>query len=242
MDDPRDERRPASGGAPRVIGKVIKSSGDAGENSAIEREKPPLPPPPRRAGVLNAEEFEAHGKAKEILAEAQKKAEEIKAEALRFKEEVFAKARDEAKAEVQARASEEIARAKMQAGALLAESEKDAPELALKIAAKIIGRDLERDPEVLAEICATAIEAARSAKAMILRVHPEDGRLLREKRPRLMELIGRAVDLSIRDDSDMERGGCVIQTEFGTIDGQIRTQFEMLRNVLMPADGKKEVK
>jgi type III secretion protein L len=57
-----------------------------------------------------------------------------------------------------------------------------------------------------------------------------------------MELIGRAVDLSIRDDADVERGGCVIQTEFGTIDGQIRTQFEMLRNVLMPADGKKEVK
>jgi type III secretion protein L len=242
MDDPRDERRPGvSGSAPRVIGKVIKS-GDSGDNPVPEREKPALPPPPRRAGVLNAEEFEAHGKAKEIIVEAQKKAEEIKAEALRFKEEVFAKARDEAKAEVQARAAEELARAKMQAGSVLLDNEKNALELALKIAAKIIGRDLERDPEVVAEICATATEAARSSKAMILRVHPDDGKLLREKRPRLMELIGRAVDISIRDDGDVERGGCIIQTEFGTIDGQIRTQFEMLRNVLMPADGKKEVK
>jgi type III secretion protein L len=241
MDDPRDERRPgAPGGAPRVIGKVLKGA-DSGEN-VVEREKPLLPPPPRRAGVLNAEEFEAHGAARQIVIEAQKKAEEIKAEALRFKEEVFAKARDEARAEVQARAAEELAKAKMQAGALLAEAQGDALALALKIAARIIGRDLEREPEVLAEICATAIESARSAKAMILRVHPDDGKLLREKRPRLMELIGRAVDLSIRDDADVERGGCVIQTEFGTIDGQIRTQFEMLRNVLMPADGKKEVK
>lgn len=92
------------------------------------------------------------------------------------------------------------------------------------------------------EICAAAIQSARAAKSMMIRVHPEDGKLLREKRPRLMELIGRAVDLGIRDDADVERGGCVIQTDFGTIDGQLKTQFEMLRNVLYPEGGKKEVK
>jgi type III secretion protein L len=77
---------------------------------------------------------------------------------------------------------------------------------------------------------------------MVLKVHPEDGKILREKRPRLMELIGRAVDIAIRDDAEVERGGCIIQTEYGTIDGQIRTQFEMLRNVLMPDTAKKENK
>lgn len=238
MDDgPRDESRPAN--APRVIGKVIKSS-STGEPSPLS-DKPLLPPPGRR-GVVNAEEYEARTTAKQIVAEAQQKAEEIKAEALRFKEEVFAKARDEAKADVQARAAEELARAKMQAGQIIAGAEQEVLELALKVAQKIIGRDLEREPEVLMDIVANCTEAARSSKAMILRVHPEDGKLLREKRPRLMELIGRAVDLSIRDDSEVERGGCMIQTEYGKIDGQIRTQFEMLRNVLMPAEAKKEVK
>ena len=241
MDDgPRDERRPPTGAAPRVIGKVIKGGGDSGEVSPLS-EKPMLPPPGRR-GVVNAEEYEAKTAGKQIIAEAQLKAEEIKAEALRFKEEVFAKARDEAKADVQARAAEELARAKMQAGQIIADSEKDVLELALKVAAKIISRDLEREPEILLEIVANCTEAARSSKAMILKVHPEDGKVLREKRPRLIELIGRAVDISIRDDSEVERGGCVIQTEYGTIDGQIRTQFEMLRNVLMPPDAKKEVK
>jgi type III secretion protein L len=239
-DAPPSGRPVPSGSVARVIGKVIKSDGV--DSASLNENKPLLPPPPRRAGVLNAEEYEAHTVAKQIVLDAQKKAEEIKAEALRFKEEVFAKAREEAKAEVQAWAAEELARAKMQAGQLLAQSEQAALDLALKISARIIGRDLERDPEVLAEICATATEAARSAKAMVLRVHPDDGKLLREKRPRLMELIGRAVDLSIRDDADVQPGGCVIQTEFGIIDGQIRTQFEMLRNVLMPADAKREVK
>ncbi len=241
MDDgPRDERRP-SGSAPRVIGKVIK--GDSGDISPLA----PVAPAggagaaPRR-GVVNAEEYEAKTVAKQIIADAQARAEEIKAEALRFKEEVFAKARDEAKADVQARQAEELARAKMQAGQIIADSEKDVVDLALKVAAKIISRDLERDPDLVMEIVASCTDAARSSKAMIMKVHPEDGKLLREKKPRLIELIGRAVDISIRDDSEVERGGCIIQTEYGTIDGQIRTQFEMLRNVLMPADARKEVK
>lgn len=34
----------------------------------------------------------------------------------------------------------------------------------------------------------------------------------------------------------------MIQTEYGVIDGQIRTQFEMLKNVLMPDGQKKESK
>ena len=224
-----------------MIGKVIK--GDSGEISPLVPAAPAGGggPPPRR-GVVNAEEYEAKTVAKQIIADAQAKAEEIKAEALRFKEEVFAKARDEAKADVQARQAEELARAKMQAGQIIADSEKDVLDLALKVAAKIISRDLERDPDLVMEIVASCTEAARSSKAMIMKVHPEDGKLLREKKPRLIELIGRAVDISIRDDSEVERGGCIIQTEYGTIDGQIRTQFEMLRNVLMPADARKEVK
>ena len=229
-----------------MIGKVIK--GDSGEISPLVPSAPlggagggGSGPPPRR-GVVNAEEYEAKTVAKQIIADAQAKAEEIKAEALRFKEEVFAKARDEAKADVQARQAEELARAKMQAGQIIADSERDVLDLALKVAAKIISRDLERDPELMMEIVASCTEAARSSKAMIMKVHPEDGKLLREKKPRLIELIGRAVDISIRDDSEVERGGCIIQTEYGTIDGQIRTQFEMLRNVLMPADARKEVK
>lgn len=221
-----------------MIGKVIKSDGG---DSASQDSKPALGPP-RRGGVLNAEEYDAHQTAKQIVADAQKKAEEIKAEALRFKEEVFSKARDEARADIQARSAEEIARAKIQAGQMIQDAEKDILELAIKVAEKIIGSDLARDQDVLVQICANAIQNTRAQKALILRVHPEDGKVLREKRPRLMELIGRTLDLAVRDDADLERGGCIIQTEYGTIDGQIRTQFEMLRNVLIPDGSKKEVK
>ncbi len=239
MDE--SDRRPAgagSGQAPR-LNKVIR--GDAAASDAPAYEKPLLRPPPR-AGVVNAEEFEAHTTAKQILADAHKKHDEILAEANRERDKIFVKAGEDARAEVVAKASEEIARAKLQAGQILADSEKDIIDLALKIAAKIIGRDLERDPMLITEICATATEHTRAAKAMILRVNPKDGALLREKKPKLMEQIGRTLELAIRDDADIEPGGCLIQTEFGTIDAQLKTQFDMLRNVLYPDSSKKEAK
>ena len=239
MDD--SERRPAgpnSGQGPR-LNKVIR--GDAATPDGPQYEKPILRPPPR-AGVVNAEEYEARTTAKDIVADAHKRAEELVAEAHREKDKVFAKATEDARADVMAKASEEIARAKMQAGQILADSEKDIIELACKIAAKIIGRDLQREPEIITEICATAIENARAAQAMILRVNPKDGALLREKRPKLMEQIGRTLELAIRDDADIEQGGCIIQTEFGTIDAQLKTQFDMLRNVLYPDGAKKDSK
>lgn len=236
MDDAPNERKSS---ALRMIGKVIKG-GEASDHSALSEK--PLLPPPRRAGVLNADEFEAKGKAKEIIAQAEEEAERIRAQAREHKEKVFAEAREEAKADVAARAAEELTRAKLQAGQMISEAEPQVLELALKVAAKIIGRDLEREPEVLLEIVANAADAARASKALTFRVHPEDGRILREKMPRLRELLSRTVDLNVRDDSDVERGGCIIQTEFGTIDGQIRTQLEMLRNVLTPTESRKEVK
>lgn len=241
MDDgPRDDRRP-SGSAPaaRVIGKVIKGDSVPEAPERVERVERQAPRAPR-PGVLNSEEFEARTTAQRIKDDAEKAAADIVAEANRQRDEIFGKARDEARAEVAAQTSAELAKAKMQAGQILASSENDLLALACKIAEKIIGRDLERQPEVVVEICATAIENVRHAKSMVLRVNPRDGATLREKRPTLMSLVGRAMDISIKDDAEVEVGGCIIQTEFGTIDAQLKTQFEMLKAVLVPDTAKKE--
>lgn len=237
MDDgSRDDRRSGAPNAPRVIGGIGKVIRSEGQDLSMSGEKP------RRAGVVNAEEFEAGKKAKQILADADEGAKKIIAEAEAKRDEIFAKAREEAMAEVQAESTEVLARAKLQAGQILASSEEDIVDLALKVAAKIIGIDLERDPELVIEVAANVIQSMRAAKAMVLRVHPEDGKLLRSSKPKLIELVGRSIDVGIRDDADVERGGCIVQTEFGTIDGQIRTQFLMIKNVFQPDTAKKETK
>lgn len=215
-----------------AIGKVIK--GDAsGEGLAGAADRPSIARP-ARAGVMNAEVFEARQSAQGIVEEANREKERILAEAQREREEVLAKAREQGRQEGLAQATEVLLRAKMQAGEMLASNEKDIIALACKIAEKIIGRDIERQPELLIDMCATAIEQIRSARSMILRVHPKTAQVLRARKPELMELIGRAVDLAIREDPDVAPVGCIVQTEFGTVDAQLPTQFEMLQNVLLP--------
>lgn len=220
-----------------AIGKVIK--GDATAEPVAAPERPVLRSSPR-TGVMNAEVFEARQGAQGILEEAQREKERILAEAQREKEEVLAKAREQGRQEGLAQATEIILRAKMQAGEILAAQEQEVIQLACHIAEKIIGRDLERQPELLVDMCATAIEQLRNAKSMVLRVHPKTAQVLRARKPELMELIGRAVDLAIREDADVAPVGCIVQTEFGTVDAQLPTQFEMLQNVLLPDNGRKE--
>ncbi len=233
MDDgPRDDRR-SHGPAPRAPGKVIKgdSATESGDRSVVRAPRP---------GVLNSEEFEARTAAQRIKDEAEKAAAEIIAEAERGRGAIFAKAREAARAEVVAQCAVELARAKMQAGQIIAGAENDIIALACKVAEKLIGRDLERQPEVVVDLCATAIENVRQAKSMVLRVNPTDGAVLREKRPVLMAQIGRTLDLAIKDDPEVEPGGCIIQTEFGTIDAQLQTQLDMLKAVLLPDTSKRE--
>jgi type III secretion protein L len=183
---------------------------------------------------MNADVFDARQSAQGIIEEAHKERERILAEAQREREDVLAKAREQGRQEGLAQATEVLLRAKMQAGEMLAANEKDVISLACKIAEKIIGRDIERQPELVLDMCATAIEQIRSARAMVLRVHPKTAQVLRSRKPELMELIGRAVDLAIREDPDVASVGCIVQTEFGTVDAQLPTQFEMLQNVLLP--------
>ncbi|MCE9666632.1 flagellar assembly protein FliH [Myxococcus stipitatus] len=220
-----------------AIGKVIKGDGTA--EPSLVAERPALRPP--RAGVMNAEVFEARQGAQSILEDAQREKERIIAEALREKEDVLAKAREQGREEGLAQATEIILRAKLQAGEILAGYEKDVIALGLRIAEKIVGRSLEKDPELMVELCAAAIDNLRSARSMILRVHPKTAAVLRARKPVLMELIGRAVDLAIKEDAEVAPVGCIVQTEFGTVDAQLPTQLEMLQNVLLPdTNGRKE--
>lgn len=214
-----------------AIGKVIRGDG-SGAEPVVSSERPVARP--ARAGVMNADVFDARQSAQGIIEEAHKEKERILAEAQREREDVLAKAREQGRQEGLAQATEVLLRAKMQAGEMLASNEKDVISLACKIAEKIIGRDIERQPELVLDMCATAIEQIRSARAMVLRVHPKTAQVLRSRKPELMELIGRAVDLAIREDPDVASVGCIVQTEFGTVDAQLPTQFEMLQNVLLP--------
>jgi type III secretion protein L len=216
-----------------AVGKVIKSDGMPPEPLV---ERPSLRPQRPGPGVVSGEEWDARKEAAGIQADAKRKYEGIVADAEAKRTEIFEKAERDGREQGLAQMTEQIARAKIQAGEILAQHEQDVIELACKLAEKIIGREVDRDPAALVELCATAVENVRNAKSLVLRMNPQTAAVLRERKKDLMDLIGRSVDLAIKEDPDISDRGCVIQTEFGTVDAQLSTQLTILRQVLLEAD------
>jgi len=219
-----------------AIGKVIKGDPILENNTSSGRE----PESRRRGGVVNAEVFEAHQEAQNILENAQRRAAELLEEARRQAQELHEKATEAGRQEGLKKVTEELAKAHIQRGNMIARAEEQILRLALKVAEKIIGKDLERDQTLVMSICANAIDNVRNSQSLVLRINPRDAAILRERRQQMMELIGRVKDLTIKDDPEVSSGGCVIETDAGTIDAQLSTQLEMLLNVLVPDSARKE--
>ena len=189
--------------------------------------------PARPASVINADVYQAHQSARSIVEAARKEAAEIIESAQREKERVISEAREAAREHGLALASAHLVRAKVVHGEMIAGAEREIVGLALDVAEKILGRDLERDPSLLADICAAAIDSVRVSNQIVVRVHPEDAPLFRELRDRVMERAGRVTEIRFKEDSEVARSGCIIETEGGVIDAQLETQLAVLRDVLL---------
>lgn len=198
----------------------------------------PLPPErpslrSSRPGVVEAEVYEAHQHAKEIIESAEAQAAEILATAEDEREAALAEAREAGKQEGLAQMTELLVRARQEAAALIERNEEELVRLALACAERIIGRALELDANLILEIAAQAIESVRQQRELVLRVHPDDALRLRNSRKKLMDLLGRTKDIAVREDPEIERGGCIIETENGTVDAQLSTQIRMLEAALL---------
>ena len=213
-----------------MAGKIIK-----GDSLPAAEPNDRFPGSPRpRATVVEADVYDAHQRAKEIIEKANADAERIRAEAESDRLKIYEKAKSEGHQAGLAAASEILAKAHRARGEMISLAEKQVVELALEIAHKIVGRELVQDKETIVSICAQAIENLRTQRDLVLRVHPEDAVALRENRKRLMDLIGRAKDLSVKEDPAIPRGGCIIESESGaTIDARLETQLEMLRSAIL---------
>jgi type III secretion protein L len=223
-----------------VGGKVIKGGENAVAIEPAQERVERAPMRPARQAVLTSDVVEAKLNSADIIAQANRQKEEILAEAGRQREALFEEAKEQGRQEGLAQVTEQIARAKIQAGEILQQNEPSVIGLACKLAEKIIGREVDKDAQALVELCATAVENVRSARAVVLRLNPAFAAVLRERKKDLVDLIGRSVDLAIKEDPDILESGCMIQTEFGTIDARVTTQLQILQRVLLEEGSDKD--
>ena len=114
----------------------------------------------------------------------------------------------------------------------LHEIEQDVLKLSLKIAERIIGREIEKDETVRGEIILTALRQARQQEMMTVRVNAADLPLIEKMREKI-DAFGRARYLDFVADQAVKEGGCLIESASGTIDARLETQLRVFEKALL---------
>lgn len=176
---------------------------------------------PGRLLQVNERPFDPKVEAARILADAQSEADRLRTQAV-------AEGRERGLAAV----TELLVSARVRAARSQKDLESSLRTLAVRIAEKIIDRQLSLQPEVIVDIVAAALRQAGSPTEIVVRIHPDDLQALERGRPRLIERAGRSQILTLRADGSIGRGGCALETELGTVDARLPVQLAAIERAL----------
>ncbi len=118
--------------------------------------------------------------------------------------------------------------------ATLQTAREDIVELALAMGGRIARRVIEADPAVVQDQVAEAISLVTAPSGMTISINPGDRKLVQAVLPALCERLEKNGHVELRDDPDVERGGCVLSTGKGVIDATLEKQIERIAEVLLP--------
>lgn len=200
--------------------KVIKKNQASSASSAVSRNLV-------KHQILNAEE-----QGREILQQARAAGADIinraETEAETIRREAYAEGREKAESET----LENLLAVKEERFRVLSTIEQDVLKLAVKLAEKIIGREIQQDETTRGEIVLNALRAARQKEMLTVRVNANDLPLLEQMRERI-DAFNRAQYIDFVADQAVVEGGCIIESASGTIDARLETQLRILENALL---------
>lgn len=105
-------------------------------------------------------------------------------------------------------------------------------QLAAAIAEKVIRREIQQQPEIALQIIRESLQLAAGGGTIQLHLHPEDQATLGDRIGPLADALAGLGKVTIAPDPQTTRGGCLVRTEFGTIDQQIETQLSRITQEL----------
>jgi flagellar assembly protein FliH len=121
-------------------------------------------------------------------------------------------------------------------GQMADELERDAVELALALADKIVAGALDAKPERVIDVVRGALRRLADRRQIVVLVDPEDLEVVSGAVGELRAQAGGVELCDVQADRRVGRGGAVVRTAEGEIDATVETQLQRARE-LMLADG-----
>lgn len=113
---------------------------------------------------------------------------------------------------------------------LVRRTEREVVELSLAIARRVLQREVSLDHELMLAMARVALDRLADVATASIRLHPEDyAATLAARGSAAVASHG----VQIVADAGVRRGGCVVQSEFGSVDVGIATQIDELTHALL---------
>lgn len=177
-------------------------------------------------GKIAALEAQARGRLDEVTKEARKKGWD------EGREEGF----KEGKAEVTRltdRLHVILERAMDKRSEILEQTEGQIVELVLLISRKVVKTISENQKNVVVSNIAQALRKLKTRSEVIIKVNLADLQLATEHVKDFVEMAENAKGITVVEDSSVDRGGCLIETDFGEIDARIQSQLHELEEKIL---------
>lgn len=178
--------------------------------------------------VIPAEEFSKLMQASEIVLLAQEDAERYKKQIAEECEMLKEEAKKKGFEEGLAQFNDHLLHFDAQLRFLRSELQKQILPLALKAAKKIVGEQLQLNPETIVDIVMQTLAPVTQNQRFTLYVNKVDKELLEAAKPKIKSILEHVKSLIIQERNDIAPGGCIIETESGIINATIDNQWRAL--------------
>lgn len=115
----------------------------------------------------------------------------------------------------------------------ISQLEETALTLAVAIAEQVLAREISQDALIVIEQIRRAFQKIQGVDYVIIRIHPEDVSALEAVQSQLIYESNGIKEIKIRADSTLNPGDCIVETNIGSIDAQIRTQLEQIHREMI---------
>ena len=116
---------------------------------------------------------------------------------------------------------------------IIEESETHLINLVLLITKKVVKVISENQKNVVINNVIQALRKLKSRGDVVIRVNLEDVKLSSEHVKDFMRMVENVKSVTIVEDSSVDRGGCVIETDFGQIDARISSQLHEIEEKII---------
>ena len=116
---------------------------------------------------------------------------------------------------------------------ILNETEKEIIDLVLLIARKVIKVISENQRDIIITNVIEALRKVRAKGNIVIKVNLADLRLATEHKQNFINSMESVKSINIVEDSSVDLGGCIIETDFGEIDARIASQLMELENKIL---------